>query len=494
MEYDSQTWEYIKHIKWESDDIYVENKQIAIKYIDSEPQAFDIQLLTIKRNDNGNLELTIVSDNDNLQKYLKNTPYKKDDDGFFIDTYMVINYYSDIGTLQEIHIKDTGSNSFQTKEEGSITKNIISFSINGNVTHKTQDIDTSKETSLKEWYLNSMPCNKIFSDSFKEQLGFTYLSNYEKINILLPSFRFETLFLDLGTFKIFINNADIGLSIEYRSTWGEIPSTETRNKIGIILSFMLGRQLFKIGESEYMLSSDVTNNVNSTIVDSNLCHSHSLYLSKKYNYGLFFEESAKTPSRIIFPSLYTSNDRKNEDNLLKQHIEMIIKNYIRDSDEYKLDSILHRYFTFNISPIEYGIPLLATSLEMLSNIVAKKENKETIITDDEFKVFSKEIEPHIPAKLKNKITNLNSKSIGDKLKELILFYGLDYEIYNPALKIRNDLNHGSSNNSNRKLVDASRRLKELLILIVLSILKYEGSVELELNILYNMSSKERSEI
>ena len=484
MQHSEEFWKYLKYTKWEDEDVIIKNQPLIFKYAEEKSIKCLIELLSIKRNDNGQLELKIVLNGENheLLKYFKDT-LLKEEDNCYRNSKLYITQQMQLINTEEICIE--GIDSIQNNVDYFRNQYVYTIigKINGDVTWKYLDYKPVENLSLKEWYLNSTPCNELFFDFYEERCTFTYSSAYEEMRaIKSDTYTNKSIYIELENFCIHINNFNYGLSIEYRSTWGEIPSHIARGRVGLILSFILDRQLFKIGESKYTL------NDGKTINDEDTFHSHIIYESKRNNYNQILEVAQKTSSHMFLPSRYLS-DIKDEKDFLKYCIGTIITNYISFSDKYNLDYILNNYFVFKITPENKGIPLLVTNLEILSTII-DRDNPSTIISDAEFKNFLKIINENVPNELQNKIKGMNSISIGKKLENLISIYGLNYDRYKEALKIRNKLVHSSPKISAKDAADASCMLKELLTLIVLNILEYKYIIKLDGGLVYEPVKKE----
>lgn len=119
---------------------------------------------------------------------------------------------------------------------------------------------------IKEWYLNSIHDNLIFTRPTRYNVNQEYVKVRDKTptnDILfkeksLPNSSGDHLFLTLNDFKVILQKVpdkfgpewSNNLGIEYHTEYN-IPSVDVRRKISQITSFLLGRNLIKIGETYY---------------------------------------------------------------------------------------------------------------------------------------------------------------------------------------------------------------------------------------------------
>ena len=119
---------------------------------------------------------------------------------------------------------------------------------------------------IKEWYLNSIHDNLVFTRPTRYNVNQEYIkirdnTPTEDIKFkeeYLPDSSGDHLFLTLNKFNVILQKVpeEFGpewsncLGIEYHKEYN-IPSADVRRKISQITSFLLGRNLIKIGETYY---------------------------------------------------------------------------------------------------------------------------------------------------------------------------------------------------------------------------------------------------
>ena len=132
-------------------------------------------------------------------------------------------------------------------------------------TYKNHDLK-NETTYLKEWYLNSVHDKLVFTRSTKYGVTKEYVKirnntpydNVEFKEEYFPAMARDYLFLTLDDFKIILQKVpdEFGpkwsnnLGIEYHDV-NNIPLQYIRKKTADMVSFLLGRNLIKIGETYY---------------------------------------------------------------------------------------------------------------------------------------------------------------------------------------------------------------------------------------------------
>lgn len=461
--------DFIRTLKYELEDIDIEEKLIEIKYISSPVEKILVKKLKISRSKDGKLELIIESSNEKLNEIFTKYEFKKNPEGFLEDNNLNIRYMDYSRTVDIVFENALNISINAEMEETMNMKYTITLKTAGKFVYEKAPITEDKKIILKEWYTNALKNFKLFSDHFAEEFEFKYESGIERVRIR-NCISGKNVIFRLSDFSFKINNEDgeKDISIEYSDENGGIPSEEIRNKIELILSFIMDRQLIKLGETYYKYE------------DKEEKSTHTLF--KAIRYGISSKDFSHLDevSQVFFGGSYYASTVDYDDDLkaLKKSLEKIIENYLRKSDHYKLDNVLYRYLNNKIIPIDYSIPITVTGLEMLANIVSKDNGFKKIIGDEAFENFLNNIK-EIPDELLNKIKHLNEVSIGQKLKKIIEVYDLDYNKYKQALRTRNDLNHGSTKVKVSKMVLSNDLLNELVTVIILKILEYDYIIELK---------------
>lgn len=433
------------------------NLPCKIKYFNLEWKSFFLKKISIKRSKNGILNLVLISNDEKIRDYFDFKDIKKTKHGILPEIPLILEpLYASKINIENAFVKNISTSS----EDICITLRVDKY---------TEEFCSDKEIKvIKEWYLNGINSYYFFSDNKKESIDINF---YREVNTkkevfnkkLNESYLHDIIKLDLNDFSFYVEILnDNELNIEYREDLGGIPSKSIRCKINRVMSFILDRELFQLGET---------------------CYSEDLKILKysKKRLNKEYQSAKMRASNFFFPEFYfNKNSIKKEFENFKKNIEEVVKNYLEVEEEYLLNLLLSKYFVFKAIPLEHAIPLMASGFEMLSNIVAKKENRENIIPKDMYMDFLNEIEDKIPEELKSKFNNLNSKSIGNKLKNLLEEFNLDYSEYNKYFRIRNNLHHGSTDVTIKQKIETHHKFELLFKILMLKILNYKGFAVIEI--------------
>lgn len=453
---------------FESENIEMKNFNCKIKYSSYEEKELKLDEFICKRLEDGKLYLAISGDSDKIKDCLKiDIQPKTEENGFFLEKMPLVITELKCGYEEKSFFFKTAYINHKSERITDNKIQIVFYGINEIEEINFKD-SKQEESSLKEWFINGITNDLFFfSDHYLEEWGISFNIQINKDVIEEKKFDFPKYSYDAAKFnlqnfqfavvKIDENFIQRGLYILYKKEWGGIPSVEIREKIQSILSFIFARQLIKIGETKY---------------DEH----HYTIKSKKISYNIS-QQILRNGQEKFYPEFYQERDISKSHLDFKKNIEKIIDNFLINSDHYKIEFLLRKYYAF-INPeifLDYSIPIMCSGLEILSNIIAKDENKSKIISEERFRNFYREIESGIPPELERKILDLNSQTIGNKLKNLIEKFNLNYNDYKVIFDARNALIHG------RKISEidihlAYKKLLKLFQLLILKVLDYDGVV------------------
>ncbi|MGL4933907.1 MAG: hypothetical protein ACRC51_00400 [Cetobacterium sp.] len=459
--------ELIKNLKYEFEDLEIKEKQIKIKYLNNSFENIYIEKMTIRRSLKGKIEVIIESKNEDIVRLLEGSNLKRNENGILENNDLFISYeeyYS-----YEFNFENIFRTNLKTVINEIGARYIVTLETSKRfVYRKNENYKKKDSVVLKEWYTNALKHMKLFSNSCEESYGMNYKSGIEEVKIFGKSHSDNILInLDEFSFKINKEEGDKDISIEYSDEYGGIPTEEIRSKISLFFSFIMDRELIKLGESKYYYD------------DKNEYSTHILFESVRNGVDGNALSRLNEFSNVFFGDkfFYSSHSLKFELESIKKTLEKIIKNYLNCSNHYKFDNIIHRYLNTKVIRLDYSIPIKVTGLEMLANIISKDQEFERIVNNEVFENFLKNL-IDVPEELKGKIKNLNNIGIGQKLIKLVESFGLDYSKYRIAFKVRNDLNHGSTKVSISDMLLSDKLLRELIILIILKTLDYDYVVKL----------------
>lgn len=263
------------------------------------------------------------------------------------------------------------------------------------------------------------------------------------------------------------------ISIEYRSDWW-MPTPEERKKITEIVSFLMGRQLIKVGYSKYDTKGKIIENC---------------AISPQISDGIHLEDLCKknvisTPVNTIHGNQWMNN--------FGVYFKELIPSYFALSDELNLQEVLDKYWLSQALPIEAEIIVMAASLESLLNAwykSKKSKSKRIYLTEEEFhgiiSIYLDPIEkdlgnmelksfPDFKNRILRKIKNSYQMSVNESYDFFFKEIGLNIgEIEKMAIKYRNKPVHGGKFNKKeyeklKKMTNAYRTLVNRCILKILN--------------------------
>ena len=240
---------YSSKLEWE----FLQNdvNLIAYKIINDIP-LYSINSCYLKRGENFEIILDV-----NCRLDTENQPFF--DNEFFINEIIFENY-REVIKVKYCKIK------YKTFSVGENSGYHFIFHVNHiERIYKNHDLENDV-CYIKEWYLNSIHDNLVFTRPTRYNVNHEYVKVRDKTPINDIKFKEEHhpdssgdhLFLTLNEFKVILQKVpdEFGpewsnnLGIEYHKEYN-IPSADVRRKTSQIASFLLGRNLIKIGETYY---------------------------------------------------------------------------------------------------------------------------------------------------------------------------------------------------------------------------------------------------
>lgn len=336
---------------------------------------------------------------------------------------------------------------------------------------KSKDYFEKEVMFVKEWYINaSSDFNYTYTTNFNHEEN--YIKNREFLeeeikikNFPQNTFSKDSCFINLKDYSFILQkvpdeyapNFSSKLGIEYNEKFN-IPSKNDRNKLTIILSFLMGRYLLKVGESHY-----------------------------DQNWDIIYQYSSKPPisSIISLNDVCSSPDvspiKINPFDKIEPVYELIINNYLYKNN-LDLDSTLRQLLLSTMLPAEAEIIMIGASFDNLINKWYKHNSvKKVHIEKKEFNKLLKDELEQIEIKLKNYpqvIENINNAFLMSSIKSKDNFFkSINLErgdVETKAQVMRNKPAHGGdlSNKSYIELVILNNAYRSFLNRIILKLLNY----------------------
>lgn len=267
------------------------------------------------------------------------------------------------------------------------------------------------------------------------------------------------------------------ISIEYRQTFGRIPDENDREGISEIVSFVLGNQLLKIGQTSYDDSGSLTLQEYQNPWGDNV-------ISRCQRYG--------------FPPVEIGNfhDWGRAEILLNE----LITNYLTQRTSLRLKDTLWKYWLAKYSTLGTNLPILSSAVETLAEQVLKNhpEIKHYYIEYHKFieligeELISvekkldanlidqpKEKQVSIKDSILRKIKGASQRGPNEKLEMMFEIIKLPIgKLERKAIKERNKMAHSSmgeiSDDEIRETIRLTRAYETLFNRIFLKILSYNG--------------------
>lgn len=340
-------------------------------------------------------------------------------------------------------------------------------------------------TILNEWYLGA-GVNAIFprTTSRKITLDDSYIKVREEIDD-----RNSEMFRESSTsrdffhvtakdFSCIVAKAAEGYGpewsfnycIEYRSSLGKIPNSDEREAVSEIVSFILGNQLLKIGETAY----DAENNI--------------VYQQYQSPWGDNVMSRCQSNS---FPPVYIRGGGRDWF-ALERVLNTLIDPYIEKRASFELKDALWKYWIAGQLPIGVNLPILAGGLEVLTSKILKAHpeikhyyisfEKFCELISDEIMQISTKIGEHPNSKqILNKIKGASQRSINEKIPLALEQIGLPIKtVEKKAIQARNKMTHsplGQGDSDDTELIEIVRHTRAYQTLFNRTLLKILGYQE-----------------
>lgn len=277
----------------------------------------------------------------------------------------------------------------------------------------------------------------------------------------------DTSFIVCKVPKEFGPDWSFNMSIEYRQSFGRIPSEEEREGISEFVSFVFGNQFLQIGQTSYDKSSNLTLQEYQNPWGDNV-------VSKCQKQGL--------------PPVEIGNfhDWGRAELLLNE----LINTYLSQRNTLQLKDALWKYWLAKYSSLGANLPILSSAVETLAERVLKThpEIKHCYI---EFKAFSELIIDELSSIKKKlegnthkeiiirKLQNAAQRGSNEKLEMMFEIIKLPIDkIERKAIKARNKMAHSSLGDIDedeiKETIRLTRAYETLFNRILLKILSYNG--------------------
>lgn len=257
------------------------------------------------------------------------------------------------------------------------------------------------------------------------------------------------------------------IAIEYRQSFGGIPTADEREAISEFVAFIFGNQLLKIGETHYDASSSV-------IIEKHQQPWGDNVVSKCKRQG-------SPPVNI-----QKYDDWNKSERLLNEHTAR----YLELRKKLSLKDSLWKYWIARYSSIGTNLPILSSAVETLAGAILKShpEVKSYYIEPKIFVEMINEELALIKAKLKeypnfeiimNKLRGASQRGSNEKLQMMFEILELPIGLVERrAIKARNKMAHSSlgdiEDDEIMEIVRMTRAYETLFNRILLKLVSYEG--------------------
>lgn len=468
---------YQKYIEWE----FIDSSEI-ITSITFENQHYEVNpeaTITFSRDEQYKLIATITG-LDNTAKVERN----HGELGSIIEKENIIGY-SRNGLLM-YKMDGIVLNGFSRNHNFDLNSTTIKTNIIFDTIEKIHTNNQENTSIIHEWYLCGKP-NIVFPRSTMREVEKRYkrirhsIDNEEDYRKLDSHGSSRDYFLiNTTNFSLIVSQVPkllgpewaYNLMFEYRETLSPIPDSKIRNTISEFIAFILGHELYKIGEScyddSYYFTKQSYQNPNGTNI-INVC-----------------KKMAFTPVNIqIF----------NKSDTIEILLNNLLPKYLELHEKLKLNSAISKFWLAKYSVLGANLPILSSAVESLAEQILKThpEKKHYYIKPSEFtKLIEKDLES-----ISNKIDLLNlenplhkqiilnkingSSQRGSNEKLLMMFEILNLpigEVEKLAIRARNKMAHTSFGDiTDEEVIDAirlTRAYESLFNRIILKILSYEN--------------------
>lgn len=407
-------------------------------------------------------------------------PKEKEIPGTFIENEVIIGYTNNgifkykisgiaLGALSiNPIVKDLSAFAFESE--------LIFDSIEKNFNGYKSETD-----SIQEWYLSGKT-----SLYFPRSTGRSVEKKYTKSRNTIDSEEEYKLDGGSGSSKdfLFVNGSGISfivaevpkeygpdwsnnIVIEYRKSFGKIPSDDERKAIAELVGFVFGNQLLKIGQTSYSKEKNIA------------------IQEYKSPWGDNVFDKCQKPG---FAPVYLKDSRNfsKVENLLNS----LLPNYLKLGKSLQISDALWKYWIARQSSLGTNLPILSSAIETLAENILKShtEYKSFYIEYKEFNELIKEELNSIETKLSdkpfkdkvlNKLKGAAQRGSNEKLEMMFEILNIQIgKIERSALKARNKMAHSSIENDNIEDIKATIRLtrayETLFHRVILKILSYDG--------------------
>ncbi len=262
-------------------------------------------------------------------------------------------------------------------------------------------------------------------------------------------------------------NWSFNLSIEYRQSFGRIPSVEEREAISEFAGFIFGNQLLKIGQTSY---------------------DESLSLSvQEYQHPWSDNVVSRCQTKGITPVDIGNYESWGIAEIL---FNDLLPHYVEQRQPLRLKDALWKYWIARYSSLGANLPILSSAVETLADQILKNhpEIKHYYIEYNDFSALIKEELTSIEKKLNsstnkdriiNKLKGSAQRGSNEKLEMMFEVIKLPIkEIERKAIKARNKMAHSSLGEINDEEIIETMRMtrayETLFHRILLKILDYKG--------------------
>ncbi|NCU05228.1 MAG: hypothetical protein GXC73_14710 [Chitinophagaceae bacterium] len=257
------------------------------------------------------------------------------------------------------------------------------------------------------------------------------------------------------------------ISIEYRNSFGRIPDETERKAISELVSFVLGNQLLKVGQTSYSNSASV--------------------ILQEYQ-NPWGDNVVSRCKKQAFPPVVIDNyyDWGRAEILLNE----LLPTFLKQRTQLGFNDALWKYWISRYSSLGINLPILSSAVETLAQQMLKMhpEVKHYYIEYNEFSTIIKDELGSIEKKLEgnpnkgiilNKLKNSSLRGSNEKLDMMFEMINLDVgKIERSAIKARNKMAHSSLGNIGedeiRETIRMTRAYETLFNRILLKILGYNG--------------------
>lgn len=339
----------------------------------------------------------------------------------------------------------------------------------------------SETDSIQEWYLSGKT-----SLYFPRSTGRSVEKKYTKSRNSIDSDGEYKLDGGSGSSKdfLFVNSSGISfivaevpkeygpdwshnLVIEYRESFGKIPSDDERKAIAELVGFVFGNQLLKIGQTSYSKEKNIA------------------IQEYKSPWGDNVFDKCQKPGFVPVYLKDSNNFSKVEDLL-----NGLLPTYLKLGESLQISDALWKYWIARQSSLGTNLPILSSAIETLAENILKShsEYKSFYIEYKEFNELIKEelnaietklADKQFKDKILNKLKGAAQRGSNEKLEMMFEILNIKIgKIERNALKARNKMAHSSIENDNIEDIKATIRLtrayETLFHRVILKILSYDG--------------------